>query len=86
MFSAFHKGIKIVQSVKKAKSIVKDLPQAKAAGENLYGQVSLAVEDRKLTDQELEQVGEAFKVFMREGRDVVQAFWPVVDWAWKKIR
>ena len=85
IFSALSKGLSIVKSVKKAKAIVRDLPEAKAAGENLYGQMALAVQDRRLSDQEIEQVGESFKTFLREGRDVVQAFWPVIAWVWGKV-
>jgi hypothetical protein len=74
-----------VRGVKKARAIVRDIPEAKEAGENLYGQVSLAMSDRQLTDQEIDQIGDAFKAFMREGRDVVQAFWPVIAWVWGKV-
>jgi hypothetical protein len=85
IFSAISKGLSVVRGVKKARAIVRDIPEAKEAGENLYGQVALAMSDRQLTDQEIDQIGDAFKAFMREGRDVVQAFWPVIAWVWKKV-
>ena len=85
IFSAISKGLSVVRGVTKARAIVRDIPEAKEAGENLYGQVALAMSDRQLTDQEIDQIGDAFKAFMREGRDVVQAFWPVIAWVWGKV-
>ena len=86
MFGIVGAGIKAIKGVKIARKTMRDVPEAKQATANLISQVSVAVQDRKLSDQEIDQIGDSFKTFLRESRDVVQAYWPLIKWLWNKIR